>query len=212
MHRPLNYSVRRSRQSWRPTGILAAIVVTAGSIGTAYADPPRDWYGGGEGYELLRDATTKHGGTAAGSVKSTGDKDDGFGTLTQGFKAEKYKGKRVRLSAFVKSDEVKGWAGLWMRIDGKEKSGIAFDNMNDRAVKGTTDWKMYEVVLDVPDDAEEIFFGFLVAGKGQGWVDDMKIEEVGEDVATTGKAIEGSDRNGGLNDLPKDPKNLDFEG
>ena len=73
---------------------LAALFVLAGSRQAA-ADPPRDWGGGGEGYELLRDATTKHGGTAAGSVKSTGDKDDGFGTLTQGFKAEKYKGKRA---------------------------------------------------------------------------------------------------------------------
>ena len=68
---------------------------------------------------------------------------------------------------FVKSDEeVKGWAGLWMRVDGKEKTGIAFDNMANRSIKGTTDWKTYEVVLDVPDDAEEIFFE--VPGRREG--------------------------------------------
>jgi hypothetical protein len=38
---------------------------------------------------------------------------------------------------------------------------LGFDNMSDHAVKGTTDWKMYSVVLDVPDDAKNIFLGAL---------------------------------------------------
>jgi hypothetical protein len=42
---------------------------------------------------------------------------DGFGTLMQDFRAKQYVGKRVRFSAFVKSENVEGWAGLWMRVD-----------------------------------------------------------------------------------------------
>jgi hypothetical protein len=34
-----------------------------------------------------------------------------------------------------------------MRID-KENSVMAFDNMQDRAIKSTTGWQKYEVVLE----------------------------------------------------------------
>jgi len=43
-----------------------------------------------------------------------------------------------------------------MRID-KETTQLAFDNMENRAIKGTTDWLKYDVVLDIPKDAPGIF-------------------------------------------------------
>jgi hypothetical protein len=194
-------------------GLLSlGIFLLAGDIGKAYADQPTGWGGGGNGYELSRDDAEKHAGKASGCVRSTGDGADGFGTLTQGFRADGYRGKRLRMTAYVKTDEVERQSGLWMRIDGKEKTGLAFDNMMGRPVKGTTDWKKYEVVLDVPEQAEEIFFGFLVAGKGRGWVDDIAFEVVDKDVPTTGLEVQPMDRDGELTkDLPKEPTNLDFE-
>jgi hypothetical protein len=99
-----------------------------------------------------------------------------------------------------------------VRVDGKDKTGLAFDNMADRAIKGTADWKEFQVVLDVAADAEEIFFGFLLIGKGQAWVDDFKVSAVGKDVETTGKAPQPMDRAWKLSkDLPKAPRNLGFE-
>jgi hypothetical protein len=116
------------------------------------------------------------------------------------------------MSGFVKTAAGEGWAGLWMRVDGKDKTGIAFDNMMNRPVKGDTDWKKYEVVLDVPDSAEEIVFGFLLAGQGQAWVDDIELEVVGNDVKTTGLETQPMDRVGQpLQGLPDDPKNPNFE-
>ena len=192
--------------------LFLATQLLAGDVGKAYADQPKGWGGGGEGYELSRDETEKHGGKASGCVRSTGDGAVGFGTLTQWFRADDYRGKRVRMSAFVKTSELEGKAGLWMRIDGKEKTGLAFDNMMERPVKATTDWKNYEVVLDVPAEAEEIFFGFLVAGKGRGWVDDIKFEVVNNDVPTTALELKPMDRQRELTkDVPKEPTNVDFE-
>jgi hypothetical protein len=192
--------------------LFLGIFLLAGDIGKAYADQPQGWGGGGEGYELSRDDAEKHAGKASGCVRSTGDGADGFGTLTQGFRADGYRGKRLRMTAYVKTDAVERQSGLWMRIDGKEKTGLAFDNMMGRPAKGTTDWKKYEVVLDVPEQAEEIFFGFLVAGKGRGWVDDIAFEVVDKDVPTTGLEVQPMDRDGELTkDLPKEPTNLDFE-
>jgi hypothetical protein len=191
-------------------GVAAALLATAPR--DARAEPPADWFGGGEGYERSLDATEKHGGKSSGCLKSTGDGANAFGTLLQFFKAEKYRGKRLRLSAFVKSEDVEGWSGLWMRVDGKEKTGLAFDNMMGRPIKGTNGWEKYEIVLDVPDDAEEIYYGALLAGKGKVWVDDVTFDAVGKDVAATGLEVAPMDRQGDPNpNVPDAPKNLDFE-
>jgi hypothetical protein len=193
----------------RALAVVLALFL-AGSV--ARAEPPEDWFGGGEGYERDRDAGEKHGGQSSGSLRSTGDDANRFGTYLQVVRAEKYRGKRLRFSGFVKSSGVEGWAGLWMRVDGKDKTGIAFDNMMGRPVKGTTDWKKYEIVLDVPDDAEDITYGMLLAGKGQVWLDDVAFETVGKDVATTGFKTEPMDRQGEApQGLPDEPKNTDFE-
>src|SRR5450631_487339 len=41
----------------------------------------------------------------------------GFGTLMQDFRADHYQGKRVRFSAFVKTEAAQDWAGQWKRVD-----------------------------------------------------------------------------------------------
>ena len=110
---------------------------------------------------------------------------DGFVGVMQMFGAEDYRGKRVRFSALVKSEGIEGWAGLWMRVD-KGRESVAFDNMQDRPVKGTQDWTRYSVVLDVSEDADGIFFGTLTSGKGQLWISKLSFEEVGTDVPVTG--------------------------
>jgi hypothetical protein len=193
--------------------LLLGLLFVAGSVGRVAADHPTDWGGGGDGYEASVDRTEKHGGEASGSVKAITPKKDNFGTLVQAFKADKYRGKRLRMSAYVKAKDVEGWSGLWMRVDGQEKSPLAFDNMQERPIKGTKDWKQYEVVLDVPEDAFSITFGILLAdGEGQVWVDDFKFEAVGKNVKTTGMKVEPMKREGELEkDLSDEPKNLDFE-
>ena len=44
----------------------------------------------------------------------------GFGTLMQSFKSNRYRNKRMLFSGVVKTEDVSGWAGLWMRIDGQK--------------------------------------------------------------------------------------------
>jgi len=172
---------------------------------------PSDWGGGGEGYELGRDEAEKHSGKSSGCVRST-DAPGPFGTLTQGFQAASYRGKRVRMSGFARADGVERSAGLWMRVDGKEKGNLAFDNMGTRPIRGTSDWAKYDVVLDVPEEAESIFFGFLLSGPGRAWVDDITFEVVGNDVAPTAMEIPPSPRGDAPPlTLPAGPANLDFE-
>ena len=170
---------------------------------TMQASAPGGWYLAGNrpsDYQTGVDTQMKYNDHSSAFLKSTKPEIIGFGTLMQNFSAEKYKGARVRFSAFVKSEDVKDWAGLWMRID-KDQKILAFDNMQDRPIKGTGDWQNYQVVLDVPSDATGVFFGVLLSGTGSIWLNDAKFEIVGSDVEVTGKK----------NQMPSGPSNLDFE-
>jgi hypothetical protein len=124
-------------------------------------------------YEQGGDFSNPRTGEGIGYIKSIVPNPSGFTSLTGSIKADNYRGKRVRLSAFVKSEDVKGWAGLWMRIDGPNGKQLGFDNMQHRPIKGTSDWKKHEVVLDVPEDSIKIWYGVILNEEGQVWVGDL---------------------------------------
>ncbi len=111
----------------------------------------------------------------------------GYGALIKTILAERYRGKRLRLSGYLKSDSVDSWAGLWMRIDGPgdPPSNLGFDNMQDRSLRGTTEWSRAEIVLDIPQDGVGISFGVVLAGKGQVWMNHLQLEIVDQDMPTT---------------------------
>ena len=96
-----------------------------------------------------------------------------------------YRGGRVRVHAQLRSFDVSGWAGLWMRVDDTSGRTAAFDNMQDRALSGTTDWQSAAVVLDVTAHARSIHFGVLLTGGGAIDVTRLGFEEVDDSVAPT---------------------------
>jgi len=150
---------------------------------------PEGWYLAGNkpaSYEAGTDEEAEYNGHRSAYLKSKETVTNGFGTLMQDISAEKYLGKRVRFSAFAKSENVEDWAGLWMRVD-KGPQAVAFDNMQNRAIKGTTGWNAYEVVLDVPQDATGVFFGVLLSKTGTVWLNSVKFEVVGSSVPVTGR-------------------------
>ncbi len=126
---------------------------------------------------------------------------EGSGSLEQEFSASPYVGKRVRFSAYVKSESVTRWAGLWMEVDGKRLTTLAIDNMRERPIRGTTEWKLYEVVLDVPENAVGIDLGILLDGPGQVWLSSERIEIVSSAIPVTKPSIAPST-------LPDGPRNL----
>lgn len=91
-----------------------------------------------------------------------------------------YKGEKITLSGYIKTENITdGYAGLWMRID----PDVAFDNMSDRGVSGTTDWKKYEISLKLnPKETDGIVIGALLSGKGKMWIDDLKVAIDGKDL------------------------------
>jgi hypothetical protein len=139
-----------------------------------------------EKYECGGNPVEEYGSDEAGFIFGSGvESRDGFGTLSSRLNADSYRSQRLRLSAYVKTEDVKEWAGLWMRVDGPDHQILAFDNMQNRAIRGTTDWERYEIILDVPDAAERISLGTLLAGNGKVWTGSMLLEAVDEETPVT---------------------------
>ncbi len=177
-------------------------------------------------YEFSPDHQIKHGGASGAHIKSISARSSA-GVLRQTIKSDHYRGKRVRFSGYVRGEVSEGWAGLWMRIDGEQGQRLGLDNMQNRPIKGTTDWRKYEIVLEVPVNSIALTFGVVLAGKGEVWADDLRIEVTGPDVPTSdiyGKSqIVASSQTeptrgaharrllADLKDLPLEPANLDFE-
>ena len=168
-------------------GLALGAIAYAAPTTTISADPPKGWFSNGsniQNYEISVDTTVKHSGRASARIKSIATTPaEGFGGFMQVFGADAYHGKRVRMSAWLKSENADS-LHLWFRLDGA-KSMLGFDNMDNRAVKGTSDWKKYELTLDVPANTINIAFGAFIVGSGQGWVDDFQFEIVGPEVAST---------------------------
>jgi RNA polymerase sigma factor (sigma-70 family) len=141
-------------------------------------------------------------GRRVASLRSTVKPARDFGACRQEIAADDYRGKRVRFAAALKAvDLTNGWAGLWLRVDGAQRgTTLAFDNMEDRAVKGTTGWQRHAIVLDVAPEADSVVFGALVFGEGELLLADLVFEEVSRDTPVTGLEQH----------RPRRPENLDF--
>lgn len=117
----------------------------------------------------------------------SGEGVDEFGALCQYFKADDYRGKRVRFSAAVRTVDVSDQASLCLRVDGPTAGQIiAFDNMSNRPpIQGTTDWARHACVLDVAQAAVAIFLSNILVGRGELFWADLRFEVVDTSVPVT---------------------------
>ncbi|WP_353064858.1 hypothetical protein RBB77_03735 [Tunturibacter psychrotolerans] len=205
---------------WRGSTVLATVLLLASClltpgfgtsqlllarIPTQTNQAPAGWSLAGSNptsYRTGVDRATAYEGRPSAYLQSNASALNGFGTLMQSIDAANYAGKRVRLRASVESQDVTSWAGMWMRVD-KQKTTVAFDNMQDRAIKGTHPWNTYDVVLDVPEDATSISFGILLMGGGQVWINHVTLEPVSDEIKATAPSQNQKP-------LSKAPVNLNF--
>jgi hypothetical protein len=145
----------------------------------------------------------------------TDDGTDGFGAMCQMFRADAYRGRRVRFSAFVRTENAQH-AGLCLRVDGPETVNgdrpLAFDNMDPRPICGTTEWTKYACVVDVSERATEILVGNILTARGDFYWSDLRFEVVDESVPSTDfyAASVAAVGNAPATPLPPEPVNLDF--
>jgi C-terminal processing protease CtpA/Prc len=111
-----------------------------------------------------------------------------FGNLMRVVDAAPYRGKRVRFRAAVRieappdsaTSSMSDYAAqLWLRVDRPGDKVGFLDNMSDRPITGQA-WGSYEIVGKVAADAEKIFLGLLVHGRGRAWISAASFETLGD--------------------------------
>jgi erythromycin esterase len=171
-----------------PAGAPALLAATAAQPAIARTElslptgeTGKQWHLGGAGYEVGVDAQETRTAGGPRSLRlawrpgTAVVQEQAFGVASTRFPVEAARGKHLRLEGWIKSDGItRGWAGLWARVDGPG-GAMAFDNMMDRGIHGTTAWSRVEVEVDVPQEASGIFVGALLTGDGTAWVSELAV-------------------------------------
>jgi hypothetical protein len=183
----------------KPRYALLAALATSSLVALAAAPdklPPQWAVTGTAPSKYVGGIDQADGVRGAKFIRSITDDEKASAALGQMISAQNYLGQRVRFRGRVRTEDVTGWAGLWLRVDRGGKP-VAFYNSMDKPIKGTTNWQDRSVTLDVPGDADAIVFGVIDSGKGQVWIDSLALETVGSEVPV--------DHMPGKNNLPLTP-------
>jgi hypothetical protein len=171
-------------------------------------DMPKGWFKSGnvpDSYKFGSDTIVFKNGHKSSFIESIDKNIDGFATLMQTCSAKNYLGTRIKMTGYIKSENVSDWAGMWLRVDSRtEMKSLSFDNMQDRPVTGTSDWTRCEIVLDVPEESGTLNFGALISGIGKIWFDNIKFEILDNKTPVVPKEFNAMP-------VPEKPENLDFE-
>ena len=173
------YYARRLLFTLAFTSLLPAQSVVRADLGRLLnfegqqtAGAPHGW-GGGPPETIFADDKIVHSGKWAARLERNAASPNTFSTLTIGIPID-FAGTRVELRGFLKTEDVSEFTGLWLREDGLGGS-VAFDNMQNLAVKGTHAWKEYSITLPLKPEAKLLVFGVLSSGTGKAWVDDLQL-------------------------------------
>ena len=181
------------------TAWAMALAIEVGLLSGA----PAGWMAGGKAgeYRVALDEHEARDGRQSLRLEATSANAEA-GYVTQVVKAARYRGKRIRLSGWLKTENAAS-AALWLSCNDERWYVINADLMNNRLVRGTTPFSRYDLVIEVPQNAMEVRFGATLRGGGRIWIDDFRLDEVDRSTPLTGGSV-GSFGNDA-------PTNLSFE-
>jgi RNA polymerase sigma factor (sigma-70 family) len=113
--------------------------------------------------------------TASGFLKAQVPAPTGFADLRQGILADAYRGRRIQLSADLKTADTTDKAGLYLRVIDPARSRPP-EIREQLSLHGTTDWTRQHIEADVPADSIYVLFGITLTGPGQIWATNIQLE------------------------------------
>ena len=132
---------------------------------------PGGWQGGPPG-TIFADDKVVHSGRWSARIERHADSPSDFSTITNSIPMD-FAGTMIELRGFLRTENVSGFVGLWMREDGG--GPVAFENMQNRQLKGTAEWAEYSITLPAKPEGRVLVFGVLLAGTGKAWADDLQL-------------------------------------
>jgi hypothetical protein len=206
--------VRRPRATWITLICATCLASFSSSIWTDPANPsikvtraniaqilsfevpqtggfPTGWQGGNNSKDVAVVRDVVHSGEWAARIERDMHSPDAFSGFNVSIPID-FKGSKIELRGFLRTQSVDGFAGLWMREDGNASSR-EFKNMSDQKLNGTTDWNEYAIDLPLNPEARRVLVGASLGGSGTVWIDDLQLLVDGKPVADLeGACCEGS--------------------
>jgi bifunctional DNase/RNase len=102
----------------------------------------------------------------------------GFADLRQAILADAYRGRRVRVSAEVRTAGVQERAGLYLRVIDPERKRPP-EERRQAVVEGSRNWSRLHAEAEVPEDSVFVLFGISLNGPGEVWVRDVELTPTG---------------------------------
>ena len=135
-------------------------------------DKPAGWFGNPSG-TVFSDDKIVHSGQWSVRIERNAQSNGEFSVLGRSIPWE-FSGKSIEMRGFLRTENVTGFAGLWMRQDNGAEM-LSLENMQSQQLKGTHDWTEYKITLPVQAETRSLVFGFLMSGTGKAWADDLQI-------------------------------------
>lgn len=95
-------------------------------------------------------------------------------------------GQRCRLTAWVRAQDVEGYAGWYVHV-GNEDDPMITSHMA-QAGDGAFDWTQVTLEFDTPEEANVASLGTVLRGTGTAWFDDVALEAIDGEVALSARA------------------------
>ena len=99
----------------------------------------------------------------------------GFAGYTQRLGAEGLSGRRVTLSAMVRTENVERGVFLWIGAEDAQGRVIGMTRPDSGPIVGTQDWRLSEVSGVVPAAAVRVLIGVSLMTSGRVWLDDVRL-------------------------------------
>jgi RNA polymerase sigma factor (sigma-70 family) len=138
-------------------------------------------------YSITTDLLNTHDGNPSiclaytGPDNASGNSWTWYGSTIRYPESERYVGHTVRLSGWLKTENVSGhvepaihpMAGILQR----DSKILAKDSMvNDHSLRGTLDWTPFSLTCDIPQKTFRISTSFFLYGSGKVWIDTNSLE------------------------------------
>ena len=114
-------------------------------------------------------------GTASGCVSCRADHPvRGLAGFSQRLDARRLFGRTVKLTAMIRSEDVRHAAYLWVAVEDPEGRIIARVRSEEDSIHGTQDWHPIEVSGIVPPAVGKVVIGLSLEPPGRVWLDDVQ--------------------------------------
>ena len=159
--RPLNLSFDGAVRNGIPVGWFNSFGHVSG-VSTDY------------GIRIVRRSTDSEAGTCVVLEKRAAVEGE-FGSLMQRCPGRLLAGRTIRIEGELRTENVSGWAGLWLRADADEDPNLFFDNMSRHPVVGTTNWTRYFIDAPLPINTDWLNYGIVLSGAGIVYADNIRL-------------------------------------